>query len=162
MSSSVRERQQDHSGAETPVNRKYIRPCRYCGADFRTSRKDCYYCPTHRTNEARNEVMFRKRAQLSFLPEPAPQFKGKTYDPAKDENRLRKQLGRVWEVMSDGEWYTLAQLKLRCHVLKADGGWDSETGISARIRDLRDPEFGGYNTESRRVHKGLWEYRLHA
>ncbi len=72
MSSRVRERQQGRSGAETPVNRKYIRPCRYCGADFRTSRKDCYYCPTHRTNEARNEVMFRKHAQLSFLPESPP------------------------------------------------------------------------------------------
>ena len=36
---------------------------------------------------------------------------GATYDPALDGNRLRKQLGRVFEVMSDNEWHTLEDIQ---------------------------------------------------
>ena len=79
-------------------------------------------------------------------------FAGKTYDPALDEERLTKLLGRVFELMRDGEWRTLAQIRERV------GG--SETGISAKLRDLRKARFGGYAVDARRADGGLWEYRL--
>lgn len=79
-------------------------------------------------------------------------FGGKTYDEQQDESRLTGQLGRVWDVMVDGQWHTLAELANRC------GG--SEAAISARIRDFRKPKFGGHAVESQRVKQGLWHYRL--
>lgn len=89
-----------------------------------------------------------------------PLFGGKTYDPARDEARLKKQLGRVYEVLSDGRWHTLKEIRFRAAVLRGDGKWDSEAGISARIRDLRKVQHGSHQVERRRVSGGLWEYRL--
>jgi hypothetical protein len=81
-------------------------------------------------------------------------FDGATYDPALDRDRLTKQLGRVYEALSDGEWWTLYEL-----AAFSDG---SEAAISARIRDLRKPRHGGYTIHRRRhgLHVGLWEYRM--
>jgi hypothetical protein len=82
-----------------------------------------------------------------------PQFDGDTYDPALDEDRLRTQLGRVFALMADGRWRTLAAVQT------VAGG--SEAACSARLRDLRKPKFGGYTVEHRRCGAGgLWEYRL--
>jgi hypothetical protein len=82
-------------------------------------------------------------------------FDGATYDPAKDKERLTSQLQRVAAIMSDGQWRTLQQIT---EVI--DGS--SEAGISARIRDLRKPKFGGYLVEKKRIEedKGTWAYRL--
>lgn len=71
---------------------------------------------------------------------------------ASDTVRLSGQLERVRNQMADGRWMTLAYL--------ADLVGGSEAGISARIRDLRKPRFGGYVVERRRVSGGLWEYRI--
>ena len=79
-------------------------------------------------------------------------FGGDTYDPEKDRERLLTQLGRVRDVMFDGQWHTLAELVVKC------GG--SDASVSARIRDLRKKRFGAYNVESKRVRDGLWVYRL--
>jgi hypothetical protein len=54
--------------------------------------------------------------------------------------------------MLPGGWWTLPQLA-------AATGYP-EASISARIRDLRKPKFGGHTVERRHVSKGLWEYRL--
>lgn len=80
-------------------------------------------------------------------------FDGETYDPALDENRLSKQLGRVWAAMKDGEWRTLSEIA-------EETGDESQAAISARLRDLRKPRFGGYNVLRRRRTEGLWEYAL--
>lgn len=85
-------------------------------------------------------------------------FDGETYDPALDDDRLRKQLGRVWQYLRDRspDWITLAELAAH-----ANG---SEASVSARLRDLRKPKFGGYRIErQRRAHGGRgvrWQYRL--
>ena len=79
-------------------------------------------------------------------------FDGPTYDPALDRDRLTKQLGRVYDALASGEWWTLADLA------RAAGG--SEASVSARIRDLRKPRFGGYEIERERVVAGLFRYRL--
>lgn len=79
-------------------------------------------------------------------------FDGETFDPALDEKRLKSLLGRVFEYMRKGEWHTLYEIKMNCK--------GSEAGVSARLRDLRKQRFGSYTVERRRVHKGLWQYRL--
>lgn len=69
-----------------------------------------------------------------------------------DEKRLTGQLERVFTLMSDGTWRTLAE------IARAVGG--SEAGVSARLRDLRKPRWGRHTVERARRGPGLWEYRL--
>ena len=87
----------------------------------------------------------------------APRFAGPAdaVDPVLDDARLRTLQARVIELMSDGAYRTLGEIKA------ITGG--SETGISARLRDARRPAFGGYHVERRRrgdAAAGLWEYRF--
>lgn len=79
-------------------------------------------------------------------------FDGFTYEPDKDLSRLKTQLWRVMAVMADGRWHTLHDLAER-----AEG---SEASVSARLRDLRKPRFGGWEVERMRVDGGLFAYRL--
>lgn len=80
---------------------------------------------------------------------------GETFDRDADGRRLNAQTQRVFDLMRDGTWRTLAE------IAKATG--DPEASISARLRDLRKEKFGGHAVERRRrgeVKRGLWEYRL--
>lgn len=83
-----------------------------------------------------------------------PRFDGPVYDPALDADRLRRQLGRVWNLMIDGRWRTLYEIAQACG--------DPETSISAQIRNLRKPRFGGHEVQNQRrtATGGSWEYRL--
>ena len=83
-------------------------------------------------------------------------FDGETYDKAGDGARMGTQLKRVHDCMRGGEWWTL--YRLAAHVR------GSESGVSARIRDLRKPRFGGHTIHRRRVPggAGLCEYRMEA
>lgn len=72
-----------------------------------------------------------------------------------DRKRLNAQQKRVFNVMKDGKWRTLAEVAIEIA--------DSEASISARLRDLRKEEFGGFIVD--RQHRsgaetGLFEYRL--
>jgi len=82
-------------------------------------------------------------------------FGGSTFDPALDEDRLRRQLALVTAIMFDGQWRTLAQLSR-----EADGA--PEASVSARLRDLRKPKFGGHTVERQRIPNGngLHIYRV--
>ena len=89
-------------------------------------------------------------------------FDGKTYDPTKDAERLRGQTRRVFLIMWDGEWRTLAEIHDRIGE-RFDGQHDSEASVSARLRDLRKERFGGHTIDRRRRGegtRGLHEYRL--
>ena len=77
---------------------------------------------------------------------------GQTYDAKRDRVRLNAQAQRVYNAMSDGEWKTLRGI--------AAVTGDPEASISARIRDLRKPKFGGYDIPRRCQMRGLWEYRM--
>lgn len=78
---------------------------------------------------------------------------GETYDHAKDGKRLHKQHNRVLALMSDQQWRSLAAIASCTH--------DPEASISARLRDLRKPKFGGWTIERRRGGwGGTFEYRL--
>jgi len=82
-------------------------------------------------------------------------FDGETFDPKFDEDRLARQLGRVWNAMQDSRWRTL-------HEIAGITG-DPEASISARLRDLRKPRFGAYVVERNRrgeAERGIFEYRL--
>lgn len=82
----------------------------------------------------------------------APIRDGATFDVVRDGRRLTLQHNRVFALMKDGRWRTLAAI--------AEHTKDPEASISARIRDLRKPKFGGYLVERRYVVRGLFEYRL--
>ena len=91
----------------------------------------------------------------------ALEFSGRTYDPAKDGQRLRKQLGRVYETLSwRRRFWTLAEIR-SYHSQSWDVN-DSEASISARLRDLRKPRYGSHTIERRRRAgaNGLHEYRM--
>ncbi len=93
------------------------------------------------------------------LPPPEKAFGGSTYDPKRDYVRLTGQLGRVFDVMRDGEWRTLSGIKLDIwrHFLKYA---DTEPAISARLRDLRKEAHGGHTVERKSLGGGLFAYRL--
>lgn len=84
-------------------------------------------------------------------PEP-PRFNGADYDPERDDDRLRNQLQRIWTLMRDGRWRTLPAI--------ATATGDPEPSISAQLRHLRKPRFGGHTVERRYVGHGLYEYRV--
>ncbi len=132
------------------VNGLPRRDCDRCQGEYRPVVKWQRFCKRCQDSGAR-VVAWAKRQPTLFDP---PQFDGHTYDPALDEDRLSKQLGRVYDLMSDGCWRTLWVIQLKC------GG--SEAGISARLRDLKKAKFGSYTMEKRRVPNcpGLWEYRM--
>lgn len=86
---------------------------------------------------------------------PPVKFSGGTYSSEFDKVRLGSMLRQVFDLMRDGEWRTLADIR-------DEIGRGSEAGISARLRDLRKERFGEHTVEHRRVEgeDGLWEYRL--
>jgi uncharacterized protein (DUF2132 family) len=79
-------------------------------------------------------------------------FDGADYVPARDDQRLTDQLGRVWQVMASGSWQTLRQIAV------ATG--DPEPSISAQLRHLRKPRFGAHTVERNYIGNGLYAYRL--
>ena len=87
----------------------------------------------------------------------SPQFSGSTYKPEFDQSRLTGQMQRVFELMRDGQWRTLQEIRIE------STGNDSEAAISARLRDFRKAQFGGHAVERRRrgeSERGLFEYRV--
>ena len=89
-------------------------------------------------------------------------FDGKTFEPAKDAKRLGKQLQAVRDVLLRRSrwdaWTTLHGIQSDVWFMRGISA--SEASISARIRDLRKPKFGGYTVERRRISGGLYEYRI--
>ena len=79
-------------------------------------------------------------------------FDGNTYESKKDFQRLTAQLGKVSNALMSAKWLTLAELEQLLH--------EPQASISARIRDLRKPKFGGLLIDRRRRSEGTFEYRL--
>lgn len=101
-------------------------------------------------DDPRAEVMPALPSSGALLP-----FGGATFDQEFDGERLTTQYDRVSTLMADGAWRTLREIVVAC------GG--SEGGVSARLRDMRKPEFGGVEVERRRrgdPKAGLFEYRV--
>lgn len=82
-------------------------------------------------------------------------FRGETFVAEFDAERLTGLWNRVWELMIDGKWRTLAEIQAFA------GG--SEGGCGARLRDFRKAIYGGHTVERGRrgdPKSGLFEYRL--
>jgi hypothetical protein len=79
-------------------------------------------------------------------------FDGADYTPSRDDVRLTGQILRVWNVVSDGGWRTLRDI--------AQLTGDPEASVSAQLRHLRKPRFGGYTVEREYIVNGLYKYRL--
>lgn len=87
-------------------------------------------------------------------------FDGNTYDPERDGVRLTTQFDRVYGVMRDGKWHTLAEIVEKVSYPPYDRS--SEAGVSARLRDFRKKKFLNAKVLRRRVKdvRGQWEYML--
>lgn len=81
-----------------------------------------------------------------------PAFDGPDFTPALDADRLTRQMDRIRDYMLSVEWVTLAEIH-------AALGYP-EASISAQLRHLRKPRFGGYQVDRRRRTQGSWEYRI--
>lgn len=81
-----------------------------------------------------------------------PKFGGFIFDEARDGPRLNRQTQTVFDLMQDRKWRTLREISRACN--------EPEASVSARLRDLRKPRFGGYNVERQHVAAGIWEYRV--
>lgn len=84
-----------------------------------------------------------------------PHFDGTEYQPEFDFVRLTGQLSRIFMLMSDGRWRTLIEIEWETG--------DPAASISAQLRNLRKPRFGGHIVEKRcrgNRSNGLFEYRV--
>lgn len=84
-----------------------------------------------------------------------PEFDGPAYDPEQDKDRLKNQLGRIYECMRDHAWRTLDEIEAATH--------EPVASISAQLRHLRKPRFGSYRVEKQHrgdPKNGLFEYRV--
>jgi hypothetical protein len=79
-------------------------------------------------------------------------FDGSDYIPDRDDARLSGQILRVWECMKDAKWRTLREI--------SNITGDPEASISAQLRHLRKPRFGGHDVEKEYISNGLYKYRL--
>lgn len=80
---------------------------------------------------------------------------GETFDPKLDMKRLTKQRNKVFSVMHDGAWRSLAEI---AHATGAP-----EASVSARLRDFRKGPYGGHLVErcrSENPERGVFLYRL--
>ncbi len=70
-----------------------------------------------------------------------------------DFDRLCGQLKRIYELMIDRKWRSLAEIELET--------LDPQASISAQLRHLRKPRFGAHFVEKRRRDEsGTWEYQV--
>lgn len=79
-------------------------------------------------------------------------FDGADYEPVRDSPRLTQQHARIFALMRDGSWRTLAEI--------ARVTQDPPASISAQLRHMRKPRFGAHVVNRRYVGDGLYEYQL--
>lgn len=79
-------------------------------------------------------------------------FNGAAYSASRDDVRLAGQMLRVWDTVSGGGWFTLPQL--------AEVTGDPPASISAQLRHLRKPRFGGHTVLREHIANGLYQYRV--
>ena len=79
-------------------------------------------------------------------------FDGDDYQHERDFTRLKKQAERVYGFVADSEWKTLREISV------ATGA--PEASVSAYLRHLRKPKYGGHTVEKKYVGGGIYQYRV--
>lgn len=85
----------------------------------------------------------------------APRSAGPVYEAAHDQRRLSDQFHRILRLMLDGQWRSLAAI--------AELTGDPQSSVSAQLRHMRKPRFGGYTVERKPSgdrRRGLFVYRV--
>jgi len=78
---------------------------------------------------------------------------GPAYNESIDGPRIARQMDIIRDYMLDSGWRTLAEIEEATRYPQAS--------ISAQIRHLRKPRFGGHIVnKQRRGNSGLWEYMV--
>ena len=93
-----------------------------------------------------------KQEQFTYT---GQRFNGPAYDAMLDNTRLGQQIKRVFDVMWDHAFRTLAEIR------EITG--DPEASISAQLRHLIKPRFGSFVKNKQRrgdEKRGLWEYQI--
>ncbi len=93
-------------------------------------------------------------------PVPGAHFNGPEYDPARDKKRLQRQIGRVFHVMRDEQWRTLDEISEATRSHTEHGNADPVASVSAQLRHLRKPRFGGHTVNRKHITSGLFRYQL--
>jgi len=76
-----------------------------------------------------------------------------SYSTPADKAKMASNRAAVLALMLDGKPRSLRMIRAEC-------GFDPETEISARLRDLRRPEYGGYEVRCWRGQTGVYLYQL--
>ena len=79
-------------------------------------------------------------------------FNGPDFNQEIDGERLSIQHLRIKKLMSDLQWRTLEEIS------SLTG--DPPASVSAQLRHLRKPRFGGYKVEKMNLGGGLFTYRV--
>lgn len=79
-------------------------------------------------------------------------FDGADYQPDRDRRRLRGQIKRIFDLMKDGRYRSLDEI--------ASITGDPHASVSAQLRNMRKPKFGGHIVNRRYINNGLYQYQL--
>ena len=113
--------------------------CRYCGAEVEGD--DLLHAAECDGRQGHVEARSRR-----------PRFDGDDYVPARDDARLGSQYDRIFALMRDRAWRSLAAIE------QATG--DPPASISAQLRHMRKARFGGHVVNRRYLGDGRYEYQL--
>ena len=81
-----------------------------------------------------------------------PKFNGPDYKPSRDNCRLASQHERIFEVMKTGRSLTLHEI--------SELTGEPEASVSAQLRHMRKPRFGGHTVCKNYIGGGLYAYRV--
>lgn len=79
-------------------------------------------------------------------------FDGSDYVPTRDDPRLTVQFLRIWDLMRDKEWRSLAEI--------AGETGDPPASISAQLRHMRKVRFGSHIVDKRYEGEGYYRYKV--
>ena len=78
---------------------------------------------------------------------------GPAYVEERDGERISSQRHRIYALLSEQQWFTLAEIE-------AQTG-DPQASISSQPRHLRKPKFGEHTVLRRHIADGVHQYQLH-
>lgn len=79
-------------------------------------------------------------------------FNGSNYSRKQDDSRLTAQYRRIFKLMKDGQFRTLAEIEGATE--------DPQASISAQLRHMRKARFGAHQVSKFYLGEGLYVYQL--